>query len=375
MALEYRICTRCIMDTDNDLDIVFDDAGHCNHCRAAIVSFSRMLPPPEERAAAFERTIDMIRRDGRGKEYDCVVGISGGVDSTYVMYLVKEAGLRPLAIHFDNGWNSELAVDNIKTALDTLGVELFTYVVDWEEFRDLQLAFLKSSVKNTEVPTDHGIVACTYRTAAKMGLKYIVCGNNQATEAILPDSYGYFHEDLRHIKSIHSRFGTRKLSTFPMLGLSRLFYYTYVRGIRKVRLLNTVDYNKVEVKELLSKKLGWRDYGGKHYESIWTRFHQGHYLVAKYGLDKRRAHLSTLVASGQMSRDEALAEIETPPYNDELLQQDIEYVIKKFNLTRDEFDRIMQAPPADARDFPNNYVLFRLLLGWRQRARSLLNRS
>jgi N-acetyl sugar amidotransferase len=374
MLQDYRICNRCIMDTRNDPDITFDHDGHCNHCSTALKRLATEIPPLDDRPAAFARVIEMIRRDGRGKPYDCVVGISGGVDSTYVLYLVKKAGLRPLAIHFDNGWNSELAVDNIKEALDRLDVELHTHVVDWDEFRDLQLAYLKASVKNTEAPTDHGHIAFAFRTAAAMNLRYIVSGNNLVTEAILPESYGYLHEDLRNLKSIHRRFGTRPLKTFPTMGLARRFHYKWVKRIRKIRILNCVDYDKAAVKRLLAAELGWRDYGGKHYESVWTRFHQGHYLVAKFGLDKRRAHFSTLIVSGQMTRDAALKEIESPPYDPALLQQDITYIKKKFGLSDAGFQAIMCAPPVDARSYPNNDQIFRCFMRLRTRLHDLARR-
>lgn len=375
MDREYRICSRCIMDTRNDPEISFDHDGHCNHCTTALARLSTEMLPLADRPAALARLLTLIRREGRGKPYDCVVGISGGVDSTYVLYLVKQHGLRPLAIHFDNGWNSELAVDNIKNALDRLDVELHTYVVDWDEFRDLQLAYLKASVKNTEAPTDHGHVAFAFRTAAAFNLRYIISGNNLATEAILPESYGYLHEDLRNLKAIHRRFGTRPLRTFPTMSLIGRFHYKYLRRIRRIRILNYVDYQKEEVKRLLAAELGWRDYGGKHYESVWTRFHQGYYLVEKFGLDKRRAHLSTLIISGQLSRKEALNEIATPPYDLGLLAQDISYIKKKFGLSDAEFQAIMDAPAVDARVFPNNDHLFRSLMRLRGRLRDWASRK
>lgn len=357
---EYRICSRCIMDT-SDPEITFDDHGHCNHCTAAITRMETQLRPAQERAQALAGLVDKIKSEGRGKEYDCIIGVSGGVDSTTVAHKVKELGLRPLAMHFDNGWDSELAVDNIKRAIDALGIELYTYVVDWEEFRDLQLCFLRASVANCETPTDHGITSLLFRMASQVGTRFILTGSNLATEAIMPYAWGHYNQDLKHIKALHRQFGRTALKTMPLISLPDYVYYVFVRRIRQIPFLNYIDYHKDDAKQMLTRELGWRDYGGKHYESVWTRFFQGYYLPTKFGYDKRRAHLSTMICSNQITREAALEEMQNPPYPPSLLREDMQFVMKKFALTQEQFDAIIRNPAREATDYPSHYFLFHTL--------------
>lgn len=360
MPQEYRICTRCVMDT-SDPGIEFDEQGICNHCRAAAHRLRRQLLPPARRRDAFDRLIADVKAAGRGRKYDCLIGVSGGVDSSYVAWLVKEAGLRPLAVHLDNGWNSELAVDNIKTVLDRLDIELYTHVVDWEEFRDLQLAFLRGGLVNCEAPTDHAINSLMLRTAARFKLRHILSGSNLATEVIMPYAWSHYNQDLRLLKAVHRRWGTRPLRTLPTLNIAQYAALILLRGIRQIPLLNYVDYDNARAKTILIDELGWRDYGGKHYESIWTRFFQGYYLVRKFGYDKRRSHLSSMIVSGLATRAEALERLARPPYDEELLKQDHAFVLKKFGLTAADWDEIMAQPRRDARDLPSHYFLFHRL--------------
>ena len=366
----YRICSRCIMDT-SDPEIVFDDEGQCNHCTAALARMSQQLHPPAERRVALERLVDTIKAEGRNKEYDCVIGVSGGVDSTTVAYQVKSLGLRALAVHFDNGWDSELAVDNIRRTIETLDIELYTHVVNWEEFRDLQLAFLRASVANCEAPTDHGITALLFGTARRIGTRFILSGSNLATEAIMPYAWGHYNQDLRLLKALHRRFGAKRLKTMPLIGVPDYLRYVFVHRIRQIPFLNYIDYDKEASKRLLAQEIGWRDYGGKHYESVWTRFFQGYYLPTKFGFDKRRAHLSTLICSGQMSRGDALREMEKPAYDPDLLRQDLDFVVKKFGLTSEEFEAIMRAPPRQATEYPSNYFLFHTLRRYKNLFRAI----
>jgi N-acetyl sugar amidotransferase len=345
-----------------DTEIVFDDQGVCNHCLA----FDLYGRPILERAASetgkqlLERLIDEIRLSGRGRDYDCVIGISGGVDSSFAAYQVKRLGLRPLAVHFDSGWNSELAVNNIENIIKRLDFDLFTFVADWEEMRDLQLAFFKASLANCDIPTDHGFLAVLYRVAAQHGIKHVISGGNAATEFILPKSWGYNAGDLRHLHSVHRRFGSVPLRNYPRLGFwSRYLYFPLLRGIKTVRLLDYMPYNKAEAKRLIAAELGWRDYGGKHYESIFTRFFQAYYLPTKFGYDKRRAHLSSLIVSGQMTREEALAELDEDPYPSDRLLEDKVFVAKKLGVSIDEFDRILALPKRTHKDFASNELLFR----------------
>lgn len=355
--IDYQICVRCVMDT-TDVEIQFDDEGVCNHCKGALQRMQSQPAAGAERRAEFERLVEKVKQEGKGKPYDCIIGVSGGLDSTMVAHEVVKSGLRPLAVHLDNGWNSELAVDNIRKTIEGLGIDLHTHVINWNEFKDLQLCFLKASIANCEAPTDHAITALLFKMASTYNVKYILSGSNLVTEAIMPYSWGHYNQDLRLLRALHRRFGTRSLSSYPTIGLLQYFYYVLVKGVRQVPLLNYLEYDRDRSKAILSKELGWRDYGGKHYESVWTRFFQGYYLPEKFGYDKRRAHLSTLICSDQIERQAALDELELPPYDESLLSQDLEFVIKKFELTQEKFDALMTAPMREAREYPSHYFLF-----------------
>lgn len=352
-----RICTRCIMDT-TDPDIVFDAEGVCNHCRRYDALERQRLIPPAERDERLRALVEEIRAAGRGKPYDCVIGVSGGVDSTYVAWLVKDLGLRPLAVHLDNGWNSELAVANIEKTLKTLGIDLYTHVIDWEEFRDLQVAFLRASTPDGEVPTDHAIFALLYEQAARHGLRHVVTGTNVTTEGVLPEKWGYGYFDWRYVKDVHRRFGTRRLSTYPHFSLPRLAWYVFARRIRMVSILNYIDYDKADAMALLQDKLGWVYYGGKHYESIYTRFYQAYVLPRKFNIDKRKAHLSSLVLSGQITRDAALAAMAEPVYPEALLAEDREYSVKKLELDSAGFEALMAQPTRTFLDYRTSRKVF-----------------
>lgn len=352
----YQICRRCVMDNTFS-EVTFDRNGVCNFCRH-YEAWQRINALPEEEARCrLDRIIDEIKDSGKGKDYDCILGVSGGVDSSYLAVKLKEFALRPLAVQFDNGWNTELAVHNIETMCMHLDMDLYTYVVDWEEFRDLQLSFLKAGVRNVEALTDHGIFAALYKVADEKGIKHIINGNNFATEAIsLPESFGHAYRDLRHIRGIHRQFGTVPLKTFPQLSLLKRPYYSKIKKIKSVRLLDYLPtvYNKFEAIQLLKKEFGWRSYSGKHHESVFTRFHQCYILIKKFRVDKRKAHLSNLIYSGQMTREEALAELATPPCPPDLLEQDRQFVIKKLGLTDVEFDEIMDRPEKNYLEYPND---------------------
>jgi len=349
-----QICNHCVMDRSIP-DIDFDVDGVCNYCRAARVRISSELYAGSSHQGKIDSLLAKIKSDGKGRPYDCIIGVSGGVDSTYVAYLVKRKfGLRPLAIHFDNGWNSDLAVQNIECLLKKLDIDLHTHVVDWEEFRDLQLSFLKSSVANSEIPTDHAIIALLYRMAARYRVRYVLHGGNLSTESIMPATWMENSLDLRFLRSIHRRFGTQGLSTYPILGLSRLAYYTFFKRIRYIGILNYLDYNKERAMQFLEAEFGWRRYKGKHFESIYTRWFQGYLLPKKFGMDKRRPHFSSLIVSGQMTRMDALEELKEEPYDLRLVREDIQYVCRKFGLSQDEFDAIMNSPVKGLKDYPNS---------------------
>jgi len=345
------------MDNRADPSIAFDADGLCSHCLRYDSLVATRVLTGEAGRRALDELVDRIKASGRGREYDCIVGVSGGVDSTYVAYLVKQRGLRPLAVHFDNGWNSELAVMNIERVLRKLDIDLYTYVVDWNEFKDLQIAFLRASTPDGEIPTDHAINALLWREAARRGVRYIISGMNFATESINVHDWSYGHSDWRYIKDVHRRFGSVKLKTYPHFTPAYLLYVSLIRGVRNVSILNYVDYRKEEVMALLQDELGWVYYGGKHHESIYTRFFQGYILPRKFGIDKRYGHLSDLINAGQLTRDQALSEIQSPTYAQELQRQDLSYVCKKFGLSEFQFEQIMNETPKSFRDYRNSYDL------------------
>jgi N-acetyl sugar amidotransferase len=359
--VDYRICTKCIMDT-SDPDISFDSLGVCNHCQ----SYDENLPKRVHRGADAEimlhKLVNSIKKSGQKREYDCLIGVSGGVDSTYVAMLVKDLGLRPLAVHFDNGWNSELAVDNIKKTLDVLGIDLVTYVVDWEEFRSLQIAFLKASTPDGEIPTDHAITALLFMKASEHGIKYIISGMNYATEAISIPLWAYGHMDWKYIKAVNKMFGDRKLISYPHLNFYQLAWWSLVKRIHVVSILNFVDYRKEDAMAMLVNRLGWKYYGGKHYESIYTRFYQGYILPTKFNIDKRIAHLSNLVLSGQMKRFEAISELDKNEYIESgLFLEDKAYVSKKLGIGDVGLAEVIALDKKTFRSYPNSYGFVRIL--------------
>lgn len=361
MQFDNKECVRCVMGTRWDRSIEFDNNGVCNHCiRFNDLVDSRVFSG-NEGTQKLNELVDKIKKSGKGKKYDCIMGVSGGVDSTYVAYLAVKLGLRPLAVHFDNGWNSNLAVENIEKTLSLLNIDLDTHVVDWDEFSDLQLSFLKASVPDGEIPTDHGIDALLWQKASNYGVKYILSGMNFATEALSVPDWAYGHSDWRYIKGIHNKYGSRKLSNFPHFGFLKLFFYNIVRGIRIVSPLNYVDFNKEDAMQILQKELGWIYYGGKHYESIYTRFFQGYVLPKKFDIDKRVGHLSDLINSGQITRQEAIEEMDRTAYDPELLREDLIYVKKKFRLSDDDWESLMQTPVKSFRDFRNSYGFVQFL--------------
>jgi N-acetyl sugar amidotransferase len=351
MVSEYRMCTRCVMDT-TDPDIVFDGNGVCNHCHTYDRMVREYVVDGDEGLRQLDMLAEKIRRGGRNKKYDCIIGVSGGVDSTYVAYRVKQLGLRPLAVHLDNGWDSELAVKNIEETLKRLNIDLYTEVLDWEEFKDLQVSFLKASTPDSEIPTDHAIVALLANMAEKIGVRYIIIGNNVRTETHLPRAWSQGHFDWKYISGLQKRFGSRPLKTFPHFN-----FFTYYRRMltqKRIEILNYLGYNKKDALRVLQDELGWRYYGGKHYESIYTRFYQGYILPNKFGFDKRRSHLSSLVCSGEISRQQALDELKVPTYAPSMQEEDREYVVKKLGLAEEEFTAIMQAPKKSYWDYPSD---------------------
>ncbi|MBE0670202.1 MAG: N-acetyl sugar amidotransferase [Anaerolineales bacterium] len=356
MEREYQICTRCLMDT-TDPEIQFDEIGVCNHCHDYDRLIQQRVLTGQAGLRYLEELVEQIKREGTGKPYDCLMGVSGGVDSTYVAYVVKKKfGLRPLAVHMDNGWDSELAVKNIEETLKRLDIDLYTNVLNWEEFKDLQLAFLKASTPDSEIPSDHAIWAVIGDMAEKLKVRHILTGFNVRTETHLPRAWSQGHFDWKYIRSVHKQFGKGRLKTFPHQ--SFFAYYRRLLTLRRVDILNYLDYNKQEAMQLLENELGWKYYGGKHHESIYTRFYQGYILPTKFGYDKRRSHLSSQICSGEFSRDVALAELEKPTYAPSLQEHDREYVVKKLGLDDGEFEAIMKLPCKKFLDYPSYARIF-----------------
>ena len=352
---DYQMCTRCVMDT-TDPDIVFDTAGVCNHCHTYDDIFKKRVFSGPEGQRKVDQIVERIKKTGRKKGYDCVIGLSGGVDSSYVAYKVKGMGLRPLAVHLDNGWDSELAVKNVENVVKKLNIDLYTHVIDWEEFRDLQLAFLKASTPDSEIPSDHAIISILYQTAQRIGVSYIISGYNVRTESHLPRAWSQGYADWTYIKSIHRRYGRLPLKTFPHI--NELSYFRYRLTLDFIDILNYLDYVKKEAKSILTSDLCWKDYGSKHHESIYTRFYQGYILLRKFGYDKRRAHFSSLICSGELTRREALEQLQKSSYSPEMLRADREYVIKKFGLTEEGFEEILNLPKKTITDYPSSQKLF-----------------
>jgi N-acetyl sugar amidotransferase len=347
----YRQCTLTVMDNIADPDITFDINGVCNYYYAYQKAATEGLLRGEEAEKKLSQLVEKIKKEGKHKRYDCLIGLSGGVDSTYVAYLIKQLGLRPLAVHLDNGWDSELAVKNVESIITKLGFDLYTLVVNWEEFKDIQLAYLRASVVDIEVVSDHAIFATMYKLAKEHSTSYIISGTNIVTEYIMPPSWLYQKMDFKNLKDIHDKYGKQKIKTYPTFDFKKYVYYSTVLKLNPISILNYVPYNKKEVKEIIKKELDWRDYGGKHYESVFTKFYQAYILPEKFKIDKRKAHLSTLICSGQITRDEALKELEQPLYTVNELKTDKEYVLKKFGLTENEFEDIMHLPAKKHSDF------------------------
>jgi N-acetyl sugar amidotransferase len=371
-AVRYQVCARCVMDT-TDPDIVFDKNGICNHCHTYDQNIAQGLFCGDEGKRQLETIVQRIKAHGKNKEYDCIIGVSGGVDSSFVAYKVKELGLRPLAVHLDNGWDSELAVKNIENILNRLDIPLYTHVIDWEEFKDLQLSFLKASTPDSEIPSDHAIFALMIQLAKKNNVP-VISGMNLKTESHLPKAWSQGHIDWRYIKNVHKKFGKIKLRTFPHLHIWTFLFYIKSMWID---ILNYIDYNKGDAKRFLTDELCWRDYGWKHHESIYTRFYQGYILPKKYGYDKRRTHLSSLICSFEITRDNALEELKSEPYPIKMQNADGEYLLKKFNLTSKEFEDIMNQPHKSINDYPNyqfiinNFIYKQLRVIYKQYKKSI----
>jgi N-acetyl sugar amidotransferase len=351
-----QVCSRCVSDSTIP-GIHFDERHVCQFCHVHD-EMEKQYPKGEAGRQRLEQLIAKIKREGRRRNYDCIVGVSGGRDSTYLLYVAVQLGLRPLAVHFDNGWNSEIAVRNIKNALSKLNVDLYTIVADWEEFKDLQIAFLRASVSDAEVPTDVAIFGSLHRVAAEEGVRYILNGHSFRTEGIMP--IGWTYMDGRYIDSVHRLFGQKKRrNTVPNFTYLDLIYYNLLKRIKVIPLLNYVDYSHEQADEILKENLDWIYYGGHHHESHFTHFFQSFLLPQKFNIDKRKIEYSALIRSGARRRADALSELQEVPYPcDEAL---IAYTIKKLGLSSEEFAEIMKTKPKSFHDYPTYYPMIQKL--------------
>lgn len=341
------------MDT-TDPQIAFDGNGYCNHCTDFLHNRAAHQYQGDESTALLDRLVEDIKRAGRGRKYDCIVGISGGVDSCYTALIAKRQGLRVLAVHMDNGWNSEEAVSNIRSVTEKLEIDYESYVLDWEVFRDLQLAFLKASIPEADTPTDIAIPAALHHFASKYGVKHIISGGNFATEGILPATWHYNAKDMKYFKHIQKTFGRMRMKNFPTFGFMKETYYKLVRGIKIIYLLNYVNYVTTDVMKSLEEELNWRDLGGKHYESTYTHFIQSYYLYEKFGIDYRKATLSSKICSGDVIRDDAIEQLQTKPYEISRIEREKKYISKKLRVAEDEFEKILALPSKWYWDYPND---------------------
>lgn len=354
--MEQQICKRCILDATVK-DIWFDEQGECKYCKIHD-EMEKTHPLGEAAAIALDAIVAKIKAKGKGKKYNCIAGVSGGRDSSYTLLKAKELGLNPLAVHFDNGWNSDISVQNIKKQCELLDVDLFTIVADWEEFKDLQVSFLKASVPDADIPTDYAIYSVLYHVANKEGIKYILNGHSFRTEGTSPISWTYM--DPRYVKDVHRKFGKkRRLTSFPHMTMLKLQYYIWLRGIREIRILEYVDYNKSKVDKELKEKVGWEYYGGHHHENLYTKFFQSYYLPTKFKIDKRKTELSALIRSGQISREEGLAEISSSSY--EYDEDTVNYAINKLEISKEEWKKIMETEVRSHNDFKTHLPFIRMM--------------
>lgn len=357
----YQRCTRCVMDT-TDSKITFDENGVCDHCRNFDKNIAPYWKPQENRFEELEQLAEKIRISGKNREYDCILGLSGGADSSYLAYIAKEVmHLRPLALVVDTGWNLNIAVENIEKIVKGLDLDMYTEVINWKEMADLQLAFFKAGISSQDFPQDHAIFASLYNYAVKHNIKYVLTGSNSATEFIRPPVEWLYMNDLRMAKDIHKKFGKRELKTFPMCGiLTYKVYYRYFKGMRRAYPLDYVVYNKTEAEDLLHEKYGWTKYENKHYENVFTRFFEGYYLPHKFGFDTRKNVLSNQILAGTITREEALHILRNPSYDPDLMVQDKEYVAKKLGISVQEFDDIIEGPNRTPSDYKNSMLLIKL---------------
>ncbi len=367
-TVHRQTCAITVMDT-SDPNIEFDERGVSNHAKAGAWRVQNEVFAGAEGETRLSSWVERMKRDGRYKDYDCVIGVSGGVDSSVVACRVVDLGLRPLAVHLDNSWNSELAVHNIERIVKTLKIDLKTHVVDWDEIKDLQRAYFKASVLDLECVSDHAINAILLRTANLHRIRYVIHGGNVATESILPAAWVYDKRDGLNVKAIHKAHGSRRLCTYPLMQPAEYALRLLGRRIVFFPLLNYGNFNKTEAMRMLEMRLGWKPYGRKHGENRFTRFFQEYYLPRKFGIDKRRAHFSSMIVAGQMTRADALEALQAPLYSPAEAQEDLSFIAKKLAFTVTELEALIALPPRLHTEFANAAWLFDHKQPWTQIAR------
>jgi N-acetyl sugar amidotransferase len=358
--MKYQLCNVCVMDT-SDSRISFDEDGQCNNCKSFINFIKPGWDSDIKDDKKFHQLIESIKKAGKNSKYDCVIGLSGGLDSSYLLHAaVKDYGLRPLVFHVDGGWNTEAAVRNINSLISGLGLELITDVINWKEMRSLQLAFFRSGVPHIDLPQDHAFIASLYKFALKNNIKYILNGSNYSTEGIRnPINWGWFGTDLTQIEDIHTKFGELELKKYPLSGiLNHKFYLKYIKGIKVVTPLNFIKYSKKEAEQILFDAYGWTPYPQKHFESRFTKFFEGHWLPSRFGFDTRRPQFSSLIVTGQMSREEAVASLEGPAYPLEEVEKDYDFIASKLRISVDELKKYHSMPIKSFKDYKNQKFLF-----------------
>jgi N-acetyl sugar amidotransferase len=356
----HQICARCVMDT-SDTQIDFDAEGVCDHCRSFDADVKPNWHTDERGKAEVARTVAAIKKSGEGKEFDAILGLSGGLDSSYMLHLVvSEFGLRPLVFHVDGGWNSDIAVSNIEMLVGKLGLDLYTEVINWEEMRDFQLSFFKAGVPHLDIPQDHAFIATLYHFANRHGIKWILNGGNYATECVRnPKEWCYYGTDMAQIRDIQRRFGTRELKTYPFSSiLFHKIYLRYLRGVKVFKPLNLLPYTKQHAIDTLSSLYGWRSYPQKHFESRFTKFFEGYWLPTRFGYDTRRVQYSSLILTGQMTREAALARLEQPAYDPATIDDDFEYIASKLRIPVAELRHYHEIPRKTYKDYRNQEWLF-----------------
>lgn len=348
--MEVTICKRCAMDSTIP-GVTFDERGYCSECEKY---FSKLKHAPFYEGngeTKLKELIKEIKVKGEKNKYDCIVGLSGGIDSSYVLHLVVKNGLRPLVVHLDNGWNAEISENNIKKMVKKLGVEMKSFVVDWNEFKELQKSFLYASTPHCEHPTDHAILGLIYKLAAENNVEYIISGSNVNTEGIGVSVGSIGQRDWKYIKGVHKKYSEKKLKNYAHFTMMNMMYYKVFKKQKTINILDYIDYKKDEVMDFLNKEYGWEYYGGKHYESVYTRFFQAYILPVKFGIDKRKAHFSSLIMSGQMSRVDALEALKDNPYPNDMFQNDKKVFLEKMEMSEDEFEKIMNMKGNKFEDF------------------------